>query len=377
MQEYAYSVFNERTLDDIHREIQQVYLDTKLPWVIGYSGGKDSTATLQLAWNALKKLPPQQRQWPVYVISSDTLVENPAIVNHLTSTLDAIETTAKENRMPFTTHLVSPKMGERFWVNLIGRGASAPYHNFRWCTTYMKITPANRFIKDTIGRFKKTVLALGLRKGESKNRDSALKKHRVTGELLSEHSKTEGALVYLPIVDFCTEDVWMYLLTNASPWGANNKDLVTLYRNASAQGECPLVVDNTTPSCGNSRFGCWTCTVVRKDKSMEGLIDNGEEWMIPLLEYRDMLAETQQPAARKQIRSAHRKDGKLKIGRYTLTFRKQLLERLLTLQQQIRRNSPYPDIVLISEDEVQKIRDIWEAEERTMKHFQLQLQIHP
>ncbi|MCB1193045.1 MAG: hypothetical protein H7A23_12965 [Leptospiraceae bacterium] len=36
--------------------------------------------------------------------------------------------------------------------------------------------------------------------------------------------------------------------------------------------ECPLVIDDTTPSCGNSRLGCWTCTVIDQDKSMGYMI---------------------------------------------------------------------------------------------------------
>ena len=125
----------------------------------------------------------------------------------------------------------------------------------------------------------------------------------------------------------------MYLLSVTSPWGSDNRQLLTLYRNTSAQGECPLVVDETTPSCGNSRFGCWTCTVVTKDKAMEGLIDSGEDWMLPLLEYRDFLAETQDPANKPEIREHRRSNGQVTIvnnklihGPYKLDFCKELLQ---------------------------------------------------
>ena len=68
-------------------------------------------------------------------------------------------------------------------------------------------------------------------------------------------------------------DVWEYLMAVPSPWAGRNDAIVTMYRNAQS-GECPLVIDKSTPSCGGGRFGCWTCTVVQKDRSMEAMIDN-------------------------------------------------------------------------------------------------------
>ena len=73
-------MFEHRTLKDIYDEIRDVYLRYPQPWVIGYSGGKDSTAVVQLVWKALEKLPPEDRQKPVFVIASDTKVETPVIV---------------------------------------------------------------------------------------------------------------------------------------------------------------------------------------------------------------------------------------------------------------------------------------------------------
>lgn len=78
---------DQPTLPDIYEQIRQVYLNYPHPWVIGYSGGKDSTAALQLVWYALADLPPEQRQKPVQVISSNTLVETPVIVDHIQKTL--------------------------------------------------------------------------------------------------------------------------------------------------------------------------------------------------------------------------------------------------------------------------------------------------
>ncbi len=369
MADSTYSIFDSRTLDDIHSEIQKVYLENARPWVIGYSGGKDSTTALQLVWYALKELPPEDRQFPVYVISSDTLVETPVIVSYITNTLDRLEKVAQKENMPFQTDIVRPKTTETFWVNLIGKGYPAPYSKFRWCTDRMKIKPANQFILDKVAVYGEVIVVLGVRRGESATRDQVLSLHSIDNSSLMRHTTLPNAFVYAPIVDFGLNDVWFYLLNVPSPWNNNNKELVTLYRNSNAQGECPLVVDETTPSCGNSRFGCWTCTVVTKDKSMEGFIDSGEDWMLPLLEFRDFLADAQDPAKKPEIREHRRSNGQVTIlnnklihGPYTLDFCKELLRMLLETQEKVRQEGPEPDIKLITDDELDEIRKIWRTQ---------------
>ena len=367
-EEKAYSIFDKCTMAEIHQEIQDVYLSDARPWVVGYSGGKDSTTALQLIWYALEELPPEQRQKPVYVITSDTLVETPVIVDYITSTLEKIEGAAKASGMPFQTHTVRPQTDETFWVNLIGKGYSAPYSKFRWCTDRMKIRPANQFILEKVADYGEVVLILGVRKGESATRDQVLSLHQIKGSRLSRHTSLPNAFVYTPIVDFGLNDVWIYLFQVPSPWGNDNKKLFAMYRNANA-GECPLVVDETTPSCGNSRFGCWTCTVVAKDRSMEAMIDNGEDWMMPLLEFRDFLASTQEPEKKAEIREHRRRggfvserNGQLIRGPYRMDFCKELLQKLLEAQQQVRHEGPDPDIELITQPELEEIRRIWRTE---------------
>lgn len=367
--ESRYSVFNSRELDDIHREIQDVYLENARPWIIGYSGGKDSTTALQLVWYALSDLAPDERKYPVYVISSDTLVETPVIVNYIASTLRQLETVALAQKMPFYSEIVRPKLEHTFWVGLIGKGYPAPYSRFRWCTERMKIEPANRFILDKASEHGEVITVLGVRRGESATRDQVINLHQIKGSLLLRHSTLPNAFIYAPIVDFSLEDVWMYLLNVPPPWGGHNKELVTLYRNANAEGECPLVVDETTPSCGNSRFGCWTCTVVSRNRSLEGLVDSGEDWMLPMLEFRDFLAGTQAPEKKTGIREHRRrggfvmiKDDKLIRGPYTLEFCKEMLRKLLETQQKVRRDGPDPQIQLITDDELKEIRRVWVTE---------------
>jgi DNA sulfur modification protein DndC len=167
------------------------------------------------------------------------------------------------------------------------------------------------------------------------------------GQRLRRHSLPD-VYVYAPIANLSNDEVWVYLLQVPNLWGGDNRKLVTLYRNANG-GECPLVIDDTTPSCGNSRFGCWVCTVVDRDKSMEGLIDAGETWMEPMLEFRDWLKEIRNDET---MRDNVRRTGQEGLGPFTKETRVEILRRLLLVQQET-------EMQLISEDELSAIQWIW------------------
>lgn len=275
-------------------KIKQVYKTYNLPFVIGYSGGKDSTLTTQLVFQALSELPRKDLKNDIYVITSDTLVETPPVINQITTNLKSIQKEAKKRGMPINTKLVRPLGSQTFWVNLIGRGYPSPNQTFRWCTDRMKIDPANRFIKDVVSEYGEVIMVLGVREGESNSRDRVLETHSVQGKELMKHTTLNNAFIFAPIKNFSVDDVWEYLLTEPSPWGADNQKLYELYANSNSS-ECPLVVDQETKqragSCGNSRLGCWTCTVVQKDKALTGFIESGEEWLRPLLQYRNWLTD--------------------------------------------------------------------------------------
>src|SRR5579872_4725761 len=359
-------ILERERLDACYDQIRTVYLTDSRPWVIGYSGGKDSTTALQMIWCALSKLPRKDLSKPIYIIASDTLVETPKIVNYIDSSLQKMNVAAKEQQLPFSAHKVKPVLENTFWVNLIGRGYPAPSKRFRWCTDRLKIDPANRFILGKVAEHGEVVVVLGVRKAESSTRAQVMSLHRIKGSYLSRHTTLPNAFVYTPIEDFQVHDVWTYLLQVPSPWGNNNRDLVTLYRNAQA-GECPLVVDKSTPSCGNSRFGCWVCTVVNRDSSMEAMIENGEEWMEPLLEFRNYLAALQDSSLWPDIRKYKRRNGQVKFkdgvaqpwGPYTLDCRKDLLRRLLVVQKKVGSLGTNEGGQLINKSELEAIRTLW------------------
>ena len=369
------SVFKTRALDDIYNEIQEVYLADKRPWILGFSGGKDSTCMIQIVWSALAKLPKTKLSKKIYVISSDTLVESPKIVETVTGSLEKMEGAAREAALPIETNLVRPVLEDTFWVCMLGKGYSAPSNTFRWCTDRLKIKSANRFIEDRVSEHGEVIMVLGSRKAESSTRAQVMNSHRIGDSPLSHHNLLPQAFIYPPLRDFTTEDVWNYLLQNsANPWGTNNRDLLTMYRDANA-AECPLVIDTSTASCGNSRFGCWVCTVVEHDRSMESMIDNGEEWMEPLLELRQMLKDTQDPEKKKEFRELKHRNGriifwndKLAFGPYKLEFRKKILRTLLEAQEAVRKNGPDPSIVLIHDDEIHEIQRIWRVEHGDWKN---------
>lgn len=363
------SVFDRKSLPEIYDGIREVYLLDDRPWIVGYSGGKDSTTALQLIWVALSELDPEDRSKPVYVIASDTLVETPVIVDHIDATLNRINTAAADQELPVEASKVSPTVEEGFWVNLIGKGYPAPSSRFRWCTERLKIKPANRFILDRVSEFGEVVVVLGVRKGESATRDQVMSLHRIPGQRLSRHTSLPNAFVFTPVEDFSIDDVWTYLLQVDSPWGNDNHELLDLYRSAQA-GECPLVIDKTTPSCGNSRFGCWVCTVVNQDHSMESLVASGERWLLPLLEFRNFLAGTQDPERKLEFRDYRRMDGKVwrkedgsvVPGPYTLETCKYLLRCVLEIHEHMKKKGPDPDVDVISKAELLEIRRIWRVE---------------
>ena len=129
------SVFDKKSLASIYDEIKRVYLNDSRPWILGFSGGKDSTCMVQLVWHALSELPAQKLQKKIHIISSDTLVESPQIVDRIIGTLDKIEQAAKKSSIPISTNLLRPPVSDTFWVRILGLGYPAPTAMFRWCTT--------------------------------------------------------------------------------------------------------------------------------------------------------------------------------------------------------------------------------------------------
>ena len=152
------TTINKEIIEGMMETVRNLYLVDDIPWVIGYSGGKDSTATLQLVWYALGKLPPNELKKPVHVINTDTLVESPVISRWAKKSLDKLEKISDEKGMPFKTHILTPKVDNTFWVNFLGKGYPFPRKKLRWCTDRLKIQPVNNFIRSEERRVGKECL---------------------------------------------------------------------------------------------------------------------------------------------------------------------------------------------------------------------------
>lgn len=359
-------------IQEVTEIIKGLYLEDMIPWICGYSGGKDSTAVVQLVWNALLEIPKEKLHKKVHVISTDTLVESPVVALWATNSLKKMEQQAKKEGLPIVPHRLVPTTTNTFWVNLIGRGYPYPRRNFRWCTDRMKIDPSNRFIKEILDAESEAILVLGTRKAESATRRTVMEEYEKKRyrDHLSPNGSFPNSYVFTPIENWLNDNVWQYLVQYPNPWGHSNKDLLAMYSGATADGECPLVIDTSTPSCGNSRFGCWVCTMVTEDKSMAAMIKNDEEksWMLPMLEFRNEISAHGDFEADRERRDFRRKDGNLTLhngrlvhGPYTKKTRENFLRRLLEVEKLVHEIGPEEtrDIPLITMDELRLIRQIW------------------
>lgn len=344
---------------------QYMYADTSFrPWIIGFSGGKDSTVLLTLVWLALRKIKrdtitPFQLRRPIYVVCNDTMVENPIIATYVDEVLAQIETKAREEDLPIFVRKTEPKLEDSFWVNVIGKGYPVPNTAFRWCTDKMKIKPTARFIIEQVDECGEAIILIGTRKAESATRARSIKKHEVYGKRLTNHTILRNTYVYAPIKELMLEEVWYIINAIPSPWGFDNSILFNIYKDASADDyECPTVVtDKSHGSCGQSRFGCWVCTVVKDDKSMRSLIKNGREWMKPLYDFR---IEIDQERNIIENRMPYRRDGRRAIndmGPYVFSYRAKMLRRLLEVQHDLQKHDP--QIKLISDQELIAIQVNW------------------
>lgn len=350
--------------ENIIQEMSMVYQHDKRPWMIGYSGGKDSTLLCCLVMEMLQRLPKEKINKTVYIVSSDTMVENPIVGNYMHKMSDMIN--AAGAPLKIKADIIYPKTEDTFWCKVIGLGYPTPEApGFRWCTERLKIHPMNKYTLDTIKNNGEVILLLGVRKAESTYRANNIRSREIEGKILVPHNDIENAYVYNPLTEIPNEIVWHFLLKDdaKSPWGSDNKYLFSLYQGEHLGEEQSVIGEidkDKIPVTGNSRFGCWICTMVKEDKSLKAFIDKGETWLIPLREYRNWLLELRTtPSAREYKRrngTMYRKaDGELGQGPFTMTTRQEMLRRLLKLEVET-------NLKLITLEELKAIDEMWDSE---------------
>ena len=356
-----FEAFNE-----IIEEMRLVYLHDQRPWMLGFSGGKDSTLLCQLTFEMLKTLKPEERHKKIYIVTSDTMVENPIIKAYMHRMSEAINRASQAEQLNVEAHILYPETRQTFWSLVIGLGYPTPEApGFRWCTERLKINPSNKFTYDTIKKDGEIVILLGVRKAESAARSKSISSHEIEGKILSPHVSIPKAYVYNPLTEIPNTVVWEYLLKGdaMSAWGTDNKYLFSLYQGENLGEEQSVVGEidkDKIPITGNSRFGCWCCTMVKEDKSLQNFIDHGAEELKPLRRFRNWLVELR---ATPEARDWRRRNGTVYFnaegefgrGPFTLESRKLILKELLKLEIET-------GFELITVEELKIIDKMWEDE---------------
>lgn len=362
-----------QAFEDIIREIMIVYNHDERPWLIGYSGGKDSTLLVCLVYEAMKRLKDVggELNKKVYVITSDTMVENPIVKNYMHLSSDKINKAAKRDNINIQAEIIYPEPEQTFWSRVIGLGYPTPEPpGFRWCTERLKINPMNKFVNERIKESGEIIILLGVRKGESLSRLKTISAREIEGKLLNLHNDIANAYVYNPITEIPNELVWEFLLKEdcKSPWGSDMKCLFNMYQGENLGEEKSVLGEidrDKIPVTGNSRFGCWCCTMVKEDKSLQNFInkskDKREVEMLTLLRnFRNRLLEMRQDGELRDTKrrngSVYKKlDGSFGMGPFTLEARRIILEGLLELENQT-------GLELITEAELKVIDKMWDEE---------------
>lgn len=290
-------------------------------WVVMYSGGKDSTTALILILEAAKR-----QGIEVEVVYSDTQVEIPTLEKYAKKFLRYLK-----KELGVKTHIFEPEVKDTFWVNLIGRGYPPPHQGFRWCTSRLKINPADKFIKSVPNK-EETLIVTGVRFGESDARDERLNLSCQRGGecgqgVWYQHSTRLNVGYFSPIITWRECDVWDFLNFVAPTWGYPTQDLQDIYMGRE------------------TRFGCWVCTVVSQDKTMQKIVTTQEQYK-PMLEFRDWLMVFGRLHKNRVIRPNGFP------GRLSLAARKKILKRLSSVEEKM-------GTILLSESERKLIKNCW------------------
>lgn len=406
-EEFSLEEFHKKKIDS-EEAIKKHYLNKKdvdeegnlRPWSVGWSGGKDSTAMLGLLINTLKSLDTEQLQRSVYVVMSDTLVENPMLETYMHEQVRLLTEYIKENTLPIHVKLVHPTLEESYFVLTLGRGYFLPLNNGqgRWCTQRLKVKPQQAAMKE----INPSLTLVGTRFSESQQREASMHKHSV-GEKLGKTSKAD-TLTFAVIADWTIEDVWHFLSLDQLPW-TSSIPVRKLYHEAT--GECAVanpkgvekkLLVSKAEACG-ARFGCWLCPVVRTDRSTEEMTDY-HEWLEPLTMYRELQSQvygSYEPpkvqgmkrkerseqlrkweAVNEQVKRItksgyNRKGTRMKNGHGTFTVeaRKFLFAKLMQTQtyvNQLRVVNGLEPMTLISQEQIDFIKWHWENDEKNYPH---------
>ncbi|MCT8972611.1 phosphoadenosine phosphosulfate reductase family protein [Microbaculum sp. A6E488] len=307
-------------------EICEILKSIDYPLTVGFSGGKDSSAVVKLLWACARILKTDCP--PLKIVYCDTEVENPVIDSHVKKTLRMLQAEANDNGIRISCEVIKPEIHRGFFVRIIGRGYPPPTNSFRWCTKDIRIRPFQLYLGS---KNEVPWIAIGTRYGESAQRDRSLKKHEDSSSpsrfIQRQREGNRETRLLTPIIDFGTTDVWDILCEFKEPHAIDVTTLATLYKDGS--GECPAIRDFKDKPCSKARFGCWTCTVVRNDKSAENLINSGYDELRPFFTFRSWLAEYRNDP---NNRCSSRRNGRKGPGPFTISARHEIYSKIRDLE---------------------------------------------
>lgn len=352
--------------EEIIKEMIYVYKHDTRPWLIGYSGGKDSTLLVSLVIETVLRIEEKQRTKKIFIVTSDTGVENPVVKRYMHTSSEQINIFSQKENANIRADIIYPDVEQSFWSLIIGLGYPTPEPpGFRWCTERLKINPMNKYTNNIIDKYGEVILLLGVRKAESISRKRSITSREIEGKLLTPHSDIQKAYVYNPLTEIKNELVWEYLLKDngSTVWGGDMKYLFSLYQGEDMGEEQSVVgqIDkDKIPVTGNSRFGCWCCTIVKEDKSLQKFIDKGSKELIPLRDFRNWLVSIRQDSTFRDTKRRNGKvyqkaNGEFGFGPFKLSARQEILKKLLILQKDT-------GFELITKEELKMIDTIWDLE---------------
>jgi DNA sulfur modification protein DndC len=278
-----------------------------VPWVVGFSGGKDSTIIVHIVVEAIRK---GARLNKVYVVYEDTLLEHPQLKQSALELLNSL-IRVSENELDGIVEpvIVRPAPGEDFISMMVLRGYPAPGPRFRWCTRVLKLKPLLRFVRG----LEHFAMVSGVRLNESSYRRSNLvNKDFVYDGIAKVSFYGIETIAIMPILSWSNGDVIKFLRTYHRWDGKSYDYLLNLYGFNNLDEK---LMDNVPITV---RFGCWVCTVIRREKMPIPQ---------PLLEAKQQLIQV----TKKDLRYRERVSGKL--SKLNIEGRKRVAEIFLQALQ--------------------------------------------
>ncbi len=240
-------------------------------WLVGFSGGKDSSVVVDLVVGFLREGCPGSLRGScpeVLVVYSDTLLEPPPLRGYARGVIDALNRLASREGIPLTAVAAEPAPGEDL-AGMIARGYTPPSNRFRWCTKRWKLRPARRALLDWLGRRPKPgelAVITGVRAEESTLRATRAKQGSPSrGPGRGSRSCPVGSCFrvpwgegYAPLIHWTANDVWEYIESRNPAWGLPRWSVLRKIYSAAGSME-------------SLRMGCWACTLVKKDRAWPAL----------------------------------------------------------------------------------------------------------